>query len=108
MHGPDLVVAALFLVCGSVLGAQCVKNRIRIRTALAVLRGHIAADGQVLKCSRGHLNADEVVLKRSRLCALEEAVDELKFARGYVAHVEVANTSYATAVNELMTNLRKE
>src|SRR5579862_6731977 len=91
---------------GVCVGHLIHKHRERIRASWDMLRGHTELKEGALRCARVHVEADMVQVKRDRLKDLELAADELKIARGFIAHAEAIipnpKTTYAETVNDVL------
>jgi len=90
--------------------------RERLRIALKIIRGELElsreSNGEAnnnspaFKCMKEHVEAGETRIKASQLLELNQAADELKIARGYIANTK-NQKAYAAEVNDLLTNSLK-
>ncbi len=97
-----LFVSVAFLIGGYLAGTYCVKHHVRIRAAYDILRGTAELKGGAFRCPRTHIEGGCEPIKTERRKMHEEAADELKDARGYIAACEKEKTSYSAIVNDLI------
>lgn len=99
-----LILSVWFLICGFLIGWEIFTYRERIALSVAVLRGRVTVRDGVVKCQRQHVETNQETIDKERRKALEDAADELKIARGFIAHTESKRYSYAEAVSDLQRN----